>query len=546
MSSPDINRNESMSNHNRSAMESELESLYQVSQVLSRSLDFRETLTELLKTLNDTGNMSHGMICLLDEQSGDLLVSALHEHPAPFNAVRYKPGEGVVGAIMESGEPLVVQRISDEDRFLDRLGVYDTELPFIGVPIPIGDHTAGVLAAQPSGSLNMLDRQSRFLQMVGNLIGQSVRLAKKVEDEQLALKSERDSLRRKVRGEHGFSNMVGHTRTMRMVFEQVRQVAKWNTTVLVRGESGTGKELIANAIHYNSPRTNGPFIKLNCAALPDTLLESELFGHEKGAFTGAVSQRKGRFEQAHGGTIFLDEIGEISPAFQAKLLRVLQEGEFERVGGVKTQLVDVRVVAATNKDLESEVQAGNFREDLYYRLNVMPINMPPLRERRDDIPLLLSYFLYQYSQRHGRRVRGFTPRAVRVLLSYPYPGNIRELQNLVERGVIAVEDDGLVDLIHIFRNEEVSLDEVYALGNDGELTSQAMHGEAPLERSGYLDLLIGDDEESPAFTLESLERRVIEEAVEHANGNLAKAARLLGLTRAQLAYRLQKTERPES
>ncbi|MEJ2592613.1 MAG: sigma 54-interacting transcriptional regulator, partial [Candidatus Thiodiazotropha sp.] len=289
MSWSDDKRDPSNGNRSSSVMESELETLYQVSQVLSRSLDFRETLTAVLKTLNDSGEMRHGMISLLDEQSGDLLVSALHENPAPFNAVRYKSGEGVVGAIMEHGEPLLVRRISDEDRFLDRLGVYDPELPFIGVPIPIGDQTAGVLAAQPSGTSGDLERKERFLQMVANLIGQSVRLAKKVEDEQLALKSERDSLRRKVRGEHGFSNMVGHTRTMQRVFEQVRQVAKWNTTVLVRGESGTGKELIANAIHNNSPRANGPFIKLNCAALPDTLLESELFGHEKGAFTGAVS-----------------------------------------------------------------------------------------------------------------------------------------------------------------------------------------------------------------------------------------------------------------
>ncbi|MEJ2453290.1 MAG: nif-specific transcriptional activator NifA [Candidatus Thiodiazotropha sp.] len=513
MSSPDINRDESMSNPNRSAMESELESLYQVSQVLSRSLDFRETLMELLKTLNDTGNMSHGMICLLDEQSGDLLVSALHENPAPFNAVRYKLGEGVVGAIMESGEPLVVQRISDEDRFLDRLGVYDTELPFIGVPIPIGDHTAGVLAAQPSGSLNMLDRQSRFLQMVGNLIGQSVRLAKKVEDEQLALKSERDSLRRKVRGEHGFSNMVGHTRSMRLVFEQVRQVAKWNTTVLVRGESGTGKELIANAIHYNSPRANGPFIKLNCAALPDTLLESELFGHEKGAFTGAVSQRKGRFEQAHGGTIFLDEIGEISPAFQAKLLRVLQEGEFERVGGVKTHIVDVRVVAATNKDLESEVQAGKFREDLYYRLNVMPINMPPLRERSEDIPDLARFLVGKIAKSQGRDLE-IDDGAIGLLMRYDWPGNVRELENCLERAAV-MSEAGLID------KQAINLTGLQSSLQPGPASAGSA---AP-----RVDI---DDPD-----LDERERVIA--ALEQAGWVQAKAARLLGMTPRQIGYRIQ-------
>jgi Nif-specific regulatory protein len=513
MSSPDINPKESMSSFHNSAMESELESLYQVSQVLSRSLDFRETLTELLKTLNDSSNMRYGMICLLDERSGDLLVSAMHENPVPFNAVRYKPGEGVVGAIMESGQPLVVQRISDEDRFLDRLGIYDTELPFIGVPIPIGDHTAGVLAAQPSGSLNMLERQSRFLQMVGNLIGQSVRLAKKVEDEQLALKTERDSLRRKVRGEHGFSNMVGHTRSMRLVFEQVRQVAKWNTTVLVRGESGTGKELIANAIHYNSPRANGPFIKLNCAALPDTLLESELFGHEKGAFTGAVSQRKGRFEQAHGGTIFLDEIGEITPAFQAKLLRVLQEGEFERVGGIKTHLVDVRVVAATNKDLESEVQAGSFREDLYYRLNVMPINMPALRERREDISDLARFLVGKIAKSQGREL-DIEDAAIGLLMRYDWPGNVRELENCLERAAV-MSEAGLIN------KQAINL-----TGLQSSPQSSASSSGAAVPKV---------DIEDPDLD----ERERVIAALEQAGWVQAKAARLLGMTPRQIGYRIQ-------
>ncbi|MBT2971086.1 MAG: nif-specific transcriptional activator NifA [gamma proteobacterium symbiont of Ctena orbiculata] len=512
MVSPDINPDAATGGRASSAMESELESLYQVSQVLSRSLDFRETLSELLRTLNDSGNMRHGMICLLDEQSGDLLVTALHENPVPFNSIRYKPGEGVVGAILENGEPLVVQRISDEDRFLDRLELYDPRLPFIGVPIPIGDKTAGVLAAQPSGGPAPLEHQSRFLQMVGNLVGQSVRLAKKVEDEQLALKSERDSLRRKVRGEHGFSSMVGHTRSMRLVFEQVRQVAKWNTTVLVRGESGTGKELIANAIHYNSPRSNGPFIKLNCAALPDTLLESELFGHEKGAFTGAVSQRKGRFEQADGGTIFLDEIGEISPAFQAKLLRVLQEGEFERVGGIKTQMVDVRVVAATNKDLETEVQEGNFREDLYYRLNVMPISMPPLRDRREDIPDLARFLVTKIGKSQGRELE-IDDSAVGMLMRYDWPGNVRELENCLERAAV-MSEAGLID------RKALNL-----TGLEGNLQP----GLSSVSGVGKVDI---DDP-----NLDERERVIA--ALEQAGWVQAKAARLLGMTPRQIGYRIQ-------
>jgi Nif-specific regulatory protein len=512
MISTDTQTDTSVTTHDSAILESELESLYQVSQVLSRSLDFRETLTEVLSRLNDTAKLRHGMICLQDDSSGELFVTALHENPAPFNTVRYKPGEGVVGAIMASGESLVVRRISDEDRFLDRLGVYDPELPFIGVPILIGEATAGVLAAQPMGSISLLKIHERFLQMVGNLIGQSVRLAKKVEDEQLALKNERDSLRRKVRGEHGFSNMVGHTPSMRMIFEQVRQVAKWNTTVLVRGESGTGKELVANAIHYNSPRSNGPFIKLNCAALPDTLLESELFGHEKGAFTGAVNQRKGRFEQAHAGTIFLDEIGEISPTFQAKLLRVLQEGEFERVGGVKTNVVDVRVVAATNKDLESEVQEGNFREDLYYRLNVMPIQMPPLREHKEDINDLARFLVTKISKNQGREL-SIDDGAIRLLMHHDWPGNVRELENCLERAAV--------------------------MSGEGQIDEKAVNlsGLKPLLEQSYSQSLSNSKIDIDDPDLDERERVIA--ALEQAGWVQAKAARLLGMTPRQIGYRIQ-------
>lgn len=495
-----------------SVPETELDCLYRVSQVLSRSLDFRQTLSEVLRVLDDGGSMRHGMIALLDQESGDLLVSALHEGPAPIQPVRYKPGEGVLGKILETGKGLMVTRISDDPRFLDRLGVYDTALGFIGVPIRIGDHTAGVLAAQPGDGFGALGRHERFLQMVANLIGQSVRLARNVEDAQSELKRERDSLRRKVRGEHGFSNMVGHTRSMQLVFEQVRQVAKWNTTVLVRGESGTGKELIANAIHYNSPRANGPFIKLNCAALPDTLLESELFGHEKGAFTGAVSQRKGRFEQADGGTIFLDEIGEISPAFQAKLLRVLQEGEFERVGGSRTQKVDVRVVAATNKHLESEVKEGRFREDLYYRLNVMPINMPPLRERVEDVPDLARFLVSKIARSQGREL-SVEDSAMRALMGYDWPGNVRELENCLERAAVMSEAG-------VIGTREVSL-----TGIEGSVYSSA----SASVTANQVDL---DDPD-----LDERERVIA--ALEQAGWVQAKAARLLGMTPRQIGYRIQ-------
>ncbi len=495
-------------------LEDELNALYAVSRVLSHSLNFRETLWGVLKILNDIGGLHYGMVCLVDQDSGELLVSAIHEQDVkPFEKVRYRPGEGVVGTILTRDEPWIVPRIGDEPRFLDRLGVYNPDLPFIGVPIRIGEaEPVGVFAAQPSPGDFTLSRHARFLEMVANLIGQSVRLGRSVAQKQQELKDERDNLRRQVKGEHGFSNIVGHTHVMKVVFDQVRQVAKWNTTVLIRGESGTGKELVANAIHYNSARSSRPFVRLNCAALPDNLLESELFGHEKGAFTGAVSMRKGRFEEADGGTLFLDEIGEISPAFQAKLLRILQEGEFERVGGSRTIKVDVRIIAATNRDLESEVQSASFREDLYYRLNVMPIYMPALRERAEDIPDLSGFLVNKIAKAQGREL-GITDSAIRVLMRHGWPGNVRELENCLERAAV-MSRDGTIDR-----------DVINLTGLEDKLQ--------PGMGTGLSNSKV--DLNDP--NLDEKERVIA--ALEEAGWVQAKAARLLNMTPRQIAYRIQ-------
>jgi Nif-specific regulatory protein len=344
--------------------------------------------------------------------------------------------------------------------------------------------------------------------MVANLVGQTVRLSMQVREERRDIAEERDTLRRTVRAKFGFDSIVGNTPRMKQVFEQVRQVAKWNTTVLVRGETGTGKELIAQAIHYNSPRAAGPFVKLNCAALPETLLESELFGHEKGAFTGASAQRKGRFEMADGGTLFLDEIGEISASFQAKLLRVLQEGEFERVGGGRSFRVDVRVIAATNRDLEEEVEMGKFREDLYYRLNVMPIPLPALRERVEDIPEIARFLVDKVGAAQGRPLT-ISDEAVRVLLHHSWPGNVRELENCIERAAV-MSNDGTI-------------------GRDLVLISGLDERVSNTRGGGAVDL---DDPD-----LDERERVIA--ALEQAGWVQAKAARLLGMTPRQIAYRVQ-------
>jgi len=497
-----------------SLLEAELAGIFQVSRVLSRSLNLHKTLLGVLEVLHETVGMQRGLVTLLDEKSGELLVGATYNNRQQTEEIRYRPGEGIVGTILEEGEVVVIRRLSDEPRFLDRLGVYDPQLAFIGVPIKLGDEnkTVGVLSAQPqSADENFLTEYARFLEMVANLVSQSVRLSWTVESERQDLADERDQLRREVRADYGFDNIVGHSAKMRKIFEQVRQVAKWNTTVLIRGESGTGKELIANAIHYNSPRANGPVIKLNCAALPDNLLESELFGHEKGAFTGAVNKRKGRFEQADGGTLFLDEIGEISGAFQAKLLRVLQEGEFERVGGSETLKVDVRIIAATNRDLESEVEAGTFREDLYYRLNVMPIVMPPLHERSEDIPELARFLVTRLSKAQGRELQ-ITDSAIRLLMRHDWPGNVRELENCLERASIMTESGN------------IDRDAIILTGIE-----DTMVGNASVKSASALDLNAPDLDE----------REKVIAALEQAGWVQAKAARLLDMTPRQIAYRIQ-------
>jgi len=501
-------------------LESQLAALFEVSRVLSRSLDLRQTLREVLGVLHERARLRQGLVSLLDEERGELLISALHGQDAePFEAVSYRPGEGVIGHILTANAPWVLPRLGDEPRFLDRLNLYDPDRPFIGVPIRCDEQAIGVFAAQPPVGAELLDDRARFLEMVANLIGQTVRLARTVEAEQQALREERDKLRREVRGSHGFDSIIGRADAMRLVFEQVRQVAKWNTTVLIRGESGTGKELIANAIHYNSPRARAPFVKLNCAALPDNLLESELFGHEKGAFTGAVSLRKGRFEQADGGTLFLDEIGEITPAFQAKLLRVLQEGEFERVGGGRTLKVDVRVIAATNRDLESEVRAGDFREDLYYRLNVMPIRMPALRERMEDIPDLARFLVAKVARMQGRELE-ITDSALRVLMRYDWPGNVRELENCMERAAV-MSENGVIDR-DVIQLTGIDL-------NAGALEPSRPATAMTVPGSGAVDFNDPDLDER---------ERVIA-ALEEAGWVQAKAARLLNMTPRQIAYRIQ-------
>jgi DNA-binding NtrC family response regulator len=323
---------------------------------------------------------------------------------------------------------------------------------------------------------------------------------------------------------------VGLSASFTAARHMLERVAPTHATVLLIGESGTGKELFARTLHEKGPRHDRPFLAVNCAAVPDTLVEAELFGVEKGAFTGATTSRPGRFERAQGGTLFLDEISSLSLVAQGKLLRALQEREIERVGGSSIIRVDVRVVAATNVDLRQLVAAGRFREDLFFRLNVFPIELPPLRSRRDDIPLLMDHFLRLYSHEYGIRPRGFTRRAVEALLGYEYPGNVREMQNLIERGVVFAGNDGLIDTVHMFQHGEVLPHKSMQVGADGTLVHRATTEEGePPNTAG-----------SKPPTFAEVERQLYADALRRARGNVSAAARELGLTRPAFEYRLRK------
>jgi Nif-specific regulatory protein len=511
----------------------QFEALYSVSQILSRSLDFGDTLREVLTILDDVAGLTRGMVSVIDADSGALMVQAVLGHASEdFAPIRYQPGEGVLGLVLEKNRTVTLAAIGNDTRFLNRLGIYDPALPFIAVPIKVAGRLKGVLAVQPAEPAvgpneALLEDRARFVEMVANLIGSSVALALRVAEEKNTLLEERDLLRRTVRHQFGFDNVVGRSTAMRRVFDQVRLVAKWNTTVLIRGETGTGKELIANAIHYNSPRARGAYVKLNCAALPESLLESELFGHEKGAFTGAVGARKGRFEQADGGTLFLDEIGDISPAFQAKLLRVLQEGEFERVGGDRTIKVDIRIIAATHRDLEHAVDAGNFREDLFYRLSVMPLFLPPLRERIEDIPDIARHLLAKIGNVQGRKLT-IQDGALRRLASHNWPGNVREMENCLERAAILTEE-GVIDpdLIRFVQMRERPAARVNPKVGASGTAPAASESASPQTAS----------DEGPDIPLD--ERGRVIAALEQAGWVQARAARLLGITPRQIAYRIQ-------
>jgi Nif-specific regulatory protein len=493
----------------------ELSLLFEISQALDKSLDLRDVLGPILSTMAEKMGMMRGTIAMFNRTTGEITIEAAYGL-SQLQKTRgtYRLGEGITGQVVQTGKPAVIPRIAEEPLFLDktgaRKGLEKKDVSFICVPIKIGNESIGALSADRLFDESVAFREDvRLLSIIASLIAQSMRLRQSIQEERQRLMDENVRLQQELKERFRPSNIIGNSSPMQDVFDLIAQVCKSTTTVLLRGESGTGKELFAHAIHYNSLRAAKPFVKVNCAALPETLIESELFGHEKGAFTSALSERKGRFELASGGTIFLDEVGDFSPSTQVKILRVLQEKEFERVGATRTIKTDVRVIAATNRPLEELIDQGTFREDLYYRLNVFPIHIPPLRDRKTDILLLADFFVEKYSAMNNKNVRRISTPAIDMLMSYHWPGNVRELENCIERAVLLSDED----VIH---------------GHHLPPTLQTAEASGTVH-TGTL-----------AETLGSIERDLIIDALKSARGNMAKAARQLGVTERLMGLRVKK------
>lgn len=497
--------------------------LLDIARTLDKHVELKSSLAPLLSLLEVRAGLVRGMVTLLERSSGVLKIEEANGlSPEEKERGVYRLGEGLIGKVFESGLPVIVADLAEESRFLNRAGERAQEdlegLTCYCIPILASGAVIGTLSAErrildPRREVWM-QWDKTFLEHVASIIADSAKLRERILEEQFRLRKELlsgDSNQTfqpdASKYVHAGSPIVGTSTPMRGVYELISQVAPSNATVLITGESGTGKELVAQEIHRLSKRADNVMVKVNCAALPESVIESELFGHEKGAFTGAVAQRKGRFELAHGGTLFLDEIGDLSPQIQVKLLRVLQEREIERVGGNQPIKVDVRLITATNRKLEQEVKEGAFREDLYYRLNVFPIHMPPLRERKSDIVLLADYFVEKYAEKHGKPIKRISSPALDLLTSYHWPGNIRELENCIERAVI-LSTDLVIHSYHMPPSLQ---------------SAQSTHTE-------------------PTTTLEAalsrLEKELIVEVLKITCGNMAAAARRLGITERQIGLRI--------
>jgi Nif-specific regulatory protein len=510
----------------------EVQALYKIVNLIGSAVHLDTALSSILKILHDTLRMERATLALLDESGLHLSIRASYGLSVEEEQRGvYGLSEGIYGQVFSTASPFVVPDVHSEPLFLNRTGarakISKKTISFIGVPVILTGVTVGVLSVDRLfGSDVSFEEDVRFLTVLAALIAQFLNLHRAIHKERELLVQENLSLKEKLHGRYHRHQIIGQSKAMQEVYWNIERVAPSVATVLLLGESGTGKELVARAVHDASPRKDRPFIKVNCAALPENLLESELFGHEKGAFTGAVVARVGRFEQADGGTLFLDEIGELPLLLQAKLLRVLQEQQFERLGGSRTLSVDVRIIAATNINLEQAVAHGLFRNDLYYRLNVVPLHLPPLRKRRDDIPLLLDHFLRASNKRNEKSLR-MSREFLDFLTEYDWPGNVRELQNLVERLVILAASE-------VLRVEELPDYMVKPeIGNIPPALRPAVS--PPIATQSQVTV-----QPQARKSLRDLEREQVESALIRNGWVQSRAARELGLTQRQMGYRIKK------
>ena len=494
-----------------------LPTLYRIIRLIADSEDLANALPIILEVMEQRMRMRRGMISLLDRASGTIFIHASFGLTEGQKARGlYAPGEGIIGRVVASGKAIVSPSLRDNPLFLNRTGSHrdddGADCTFVCVPILTGGKVLGTISGERSYASNRLLKQDfELLATIASMIAPAVELYLLENIERKNLENENRRLHAALKEKFKPTNIIGTSKPMQDVYELIGKVAPTRTTALLLGESGVGKELVANAIHYNSTLADGPFIKFNCAALPETIVESELFGHEKGSFTGATGLRKGRFELADGGTIFVDEVGELPLSVQAKLLRVLQEKTFERVGGSRPVKVDLRIIAATNRDLVRMVEDGQFREDLYYRLNVFPITIPPLRERGSDIIALADNFVARFARDAGKEVTRISTPALNMLMSYHWPGNVRELENVIERSVILC-DDGVIHGYNMPPSLQMRTAEEVDPTADGGLQSRVI----------------------------AVEYEMIVDALKLHMGNTTEAARELKITRRTLGLRMAK------
>ena len=513
----------------------EIGTLTEIGGILSSTFDLREAFDKMMEVIGARLDMHRGTLVLLDEATGQLRTEAavgLTREEVDRN--RFALGEGITGHVVATGRPRIIADVRADREFLNRTGrlsyqVPDEQTSFLCVPVRIDNRTAGALSVdRPFVSVEQLKADHAFLDVVAAFLAQAIQINRMVLRQKEELLEENMRLRSQVKDRFKFENIIGDAPSMHEVFNTVAQVANSRATVLILGETGTGKEMIAKAIHYNSPRRDQPFIRVNCGAMTSTLLESELFGHVKGSFTGAIRDKQGRFEAADGGTIFLDEIGTMEPVLQVKLLRVLQEREFERVGDTATVKVDVRVIAATNVDLQEEVARDNFREDLFYRLNVVSVYLPPLRNRREDIPRLIDFFLERYNAMNQRNLRRISRDTLNVLARYPWPGNVRELENAIERAVVLSNNEDFNEellplTVKMFAQQRRSSPSTETIDQLAKRIAEQAVSEFDIREGEIYGLVI-----------DQIEAALIERALHRCGGVKTKAADFLGINRNTL------------